>query len=282
MGLLMNERLSTLEILKTVYQITGARISLHDLNFKEISAYPDEIQPFCKQVQRDANGYHQCTDADTFAFNKVRETGKPYTYKCHCGLYEAVAPIYNYGVLSGYFMMGQFRHDDVNEEQNILMRSSKFFQDNDNATQMIHMIPTTNNDQIDSFFRILVIIAEYMTHTNRLTDSAGDLAESIKSYIQRFYSCKISVNNMCEHFMCSRTTLMNVFRKKYGTTIGDYLTQYRLQKSREMLIKSSKSIKAVAYECGFSDQNYFTKVFVKRFGMTPSNFRAEEAKEKHI
>jgi AraC-like DNA-binding protein len=272
----MNERLTTLEILKTVYQITGARISLHDLNFREIAAYPANIHPFCKQVQKDAKGYYNCTCADTFAFHKVREIGKPYTYKCHCGLFEAVAPIYNYGVLSGYFMMGQLRHNDPSEELMIQKQSDAFFKDKDSVLEMIQTIPKTNNEQIESYFRILVIIAEYMTQTNRLSDSIGDLAESVKSYIQRFYSSKISVDSMCEHFMCSRTTLMNVFRKKYGMTIGNYLTQYRLEKSREMLKKSSKSIKAVASECGFSDQNYFTKVFVKHYGVTPSDFRAEK------
>ena len=62
-------------------------------------------------------------------------------------------------------------------------------------------------------------------------------------------------------------------RKKYGKTIGDYITSYRIEKAEEILLNSEKSIKSIALECGFSDQNYFTKVFVKKNNCTPSRFR---------
>ena len=115
-----------------------------------------------------------------------------------------------------------------------------------------------------------------MTQTNRLTAKERDLANGIKGYIHKFYQKKLSVKLLCETFGCSRTTLMNTFKEKYGVTLGDYITQYRLEKAEKMLLDSKKSIKSIAFENGFADQNYFTKVFMKKHSMTPSEYRAEK------
>lgn len=72
-----------------------------------------------------------------------------------------------------------------------------------------------------------------MTSTNRLTAKERDLANGISSYIHKFYQRKLSVKLLCETFGCSRTTLMNTFKEKYGVTLGDYITQYRLKKAEK-------------------------------------------------
>ena len=114
-----------------------------------------------------------------------------------------------------------------------------------------------------------------MTQTNRVTDNERDIAESIRQYIHKFYSKKLSIDFLSETFGCSRTTLMNTFQKKYGKTIGNYITEYRLNKAEKMLINSTQSIKTIALDCGFSDQNYFVKVFKKYYSVSPSAYRKQ-------
>lgn len=269
----METRLKTVDILKDFYKVTGARISLHDLDFNEIAAYPESLSFFCNKMQQQDNVRNQCHLADELAFKKVRKSGLPYTYKCHCGLIETVAPIYNYGTLTGYFMMGQITDDAPDSIVNIKKSSAAYFSNNYELDAACKNIPVLNSDMINSYINILEIIAEYMTQTNRLTAKNRDLAASVKSYIHKFYQKKLSIELLCETFYCSRTTLINTFRNKYGKTIGDYITSYRIEKAEEILLNSEKSIKSIALECGFSDQNYFTKVFTKKNNCTPSRFR---------
>ena len=274
----MKTKLQTLDILKDFHRITGARVSLHDLDYNEIAAYPKKLTPFCQEVQKNEKVKSRCYTADATAFRRVRETGEKYTYKCHCGLIETVAPIYSYGVLTGFFMMGQITDDEYDSIPQIKKSSERFFENETDLENHTASIPVLKAEMLDSYISILEVLAEYMTETNRLTASDRDLAAAIKSYIHRFYQNKISVELLCDTFNCSRTTLMNHFREKYGVTIVEYLTEYRLKKAAQMLSDGTAHIKNVSVDCGFLDQNYFTKVFQKQFGKTPSEYRATHSK----
>ena len=103
----MEQSLSIERILKELYHISGFRISIYDTNFREIAAYPHELGRFCQVIQKHPEGKRLCVEHDTMAFGRVREQEKLHIYKCHFGLFEAVAPLYSFGTLTGYLMMGQ-------------------------------------------------------------------------------------------------------------------------------------------------------------------------------
>ena len=269
----MNTRLQSLEILKDFHKITGARISLHDRALNEMAGYPPQLSDFCKSVQQNDSVRLKCMIADEAAFKEVQKIGIPYTYKCHCGLIETVAPIYNYGTLTGYFMMGQVTDDAPDSIAVIKKHSAKYFADNNELNLNCEKIPVIDTQMMRSYINILEIIAEYMTQTSGLTVKERDLASAVKSYICKFYSRPISIRLLCETFGCSRTTLMNAFKNKYGQTVGNYMTEYRLKQAENMLRESDRSVKSIAADCGFSDQNYFAKVFRAQFSVTPSEYR---------
>lgn len=267
----MSSNIETISILRDFHKITGARISIHDLYMNEIYCYPQSLSEFCEQVQHQGDVIGRCIAADKAAFEHVEKTGEPYTYRCHCGLIETVAPIFHYGVLSGYFMMGQFTDDSNQSIKEIENLSSKYFDDSALLKRSVNSIPRCESGLIESYLNILAVIAEYMTDSNRVAPGFSGLAENIYRYVNENYRKDLSVKALCGVFGCSRTTLMNSFRKKYGQTLGTYITKLRTEKAAEILTNGS-SVKAAALNSGFSDQNYFTKVFSKQYGITPSGF----------
>lgn len=269
----METKLKTTEILKDFHKVTGARISLHDLEFTEIASYPENLSVFCSQVQQTTQSRKRCVEADLKAFEKVRKTGEAYSYKCHCGLIEIVAPIYNFGILSGYVIMGQITDSRSSSEKEIFEKSQKYFKSREQLQYAVKNIPVIRQDELKSYVNILQMIAEYMTQTNRMAPKSKDLASGIRKYIVNNFSNKISVEMMCELFGCSRTTLMNAFKERYSITIGEYINKCRLEKAEQMLLTTNRSVKNIAAECGFSDQNYFSKVFYRRFSCTPTKYR---------
>ena len=273
----METKIRTIEILKDYHKITRARISLHDLYFKEIAAYPESPSYFCGKIQQNKTAKQLCFECDQKAFNYAKHKGKVYTYKCHCGLLETVAPIYNYGTLTGYFMMGQICQDNPQNILRIKELSKKYFKEKNELDYAIKKIPNVKEELLESNINILAILAEYITNTNRISLKDRDIAESAKNYIQKFFYKKISVNSLCEIFGCSRTTLINLFTKKHNISIGNFITQCRLENAENMLKKSNESIKNIAVSCGFSDQNYFVKVFRKKNNCTPTHYRKQNA-----
>lgn len=269
----MDENLQMLSILKDFYSITGARVSIYDTELNEIAAFPQNLSPFCRLVQKKSNVMQMCHTADSNAFEQVRLTGKRYTYKCHCGLIETVAPIYHYGVLSGFFMMGQISDDKTDSMREIARLSEGFFECREDLWRAVEQIPVIKEIQLQSYINILSIISEYLSQTHRIAPKFQELPSGILHYIHQNYQNDLSVKRLCLFFDCSRTTLMNTFKKKYGITLGAYIKDYRITQACELLLKSNKSIKEIAVLCGFSEQNYFSKVFSEKYNCSPSEYR---------
>ena len=273
----MNENLQMLNILKDFHKVTGARISIHDRDSREIAAYPDTLLPFCQMLQKDDAVRLKCRLADEAAFKKARDTGKSVTYKCHCGLIETVAPIYHYGVHSGYFMMGQISDNAATSIRNIAKLSAPYFENRQTLWQNVRLIPEIDANILQSYINILSVISEYLSQSNKIAPHSRELAENIMQYIGSHFADDLSVERLCNIFGCSRTTLMNSFKHKYNITLGNYIKNLRLEKAAEML-KSNKSIKEISIDTGFSEQNYFSKVFYSKYNMPPSEYRRMQKK----
>jgi two-component system response regulator YesN len=69
------------------------------------------------------------------------------------------------------------------------------------------------------------------------------------------------------------TYLSSLFRKETGKTISEYIIEVRIEKSKELLKKQRVKLFEIAREVGYSDANYFAKVFKMQIGLTPSEYR---------
>ena len=269
----MQNILEIKSILKDFYTVSGIRISIHDTEFNEIYSYPAEATPFCKALQKNNAILLDCKRNDSSAFEKVKKTGEVYVYKCRRGLYEAVAPIYHYGILSGYLMMGQICDGSPESINNITKKATEILGDRDKAVELSQGVKSIDRKLIDSYINIMTVLAEYLTGTNRLITHNDKLPQLIKEYINKNYSAKITLSILSQKFGCCNATLTKTFKKEYNLSIMEYLCEVRLKKSEEMIQKTRKSFKEIAAECGFYDQNYFSKTFTKKYGCSPSDYK---------
>ena len=65
-----------------------------------------------------------------------------------------------------------------------------------------------------------------------------------------------------------------VFKKETGKTFVGYLTDFRMEKAERMLLETDEKTYIIAQEVGYSDPNYFSYVFKKQFGVSPSKYKA--------
>lgn len=78
---------------------------------------------------------------------------------------------------------------------------------------------------------------------------------------------------LSESLKLSQSYISQLFKQETGTTINQYIITYRIDMASSLLLKSDRKISDIADCCGFTDQNYFTKLFKKCTGMTPSEYR---------
>ncbi|MDC7233273.1 MAG: response regulator [Spirochaetales bacterium] len=111
-------------------------------------------------------------------------------------------------------------------------------------------------------------------------ESSGDVEEErdrIKkaiSIMERDYSRDLSLSDISSQVYLSESYFSDIFSKETGRTFKDYLTDIRMEKARELLAKPGLKIKDVAGLTGYSNPNYFCKVFRKKTGMSPKEFIA--------
>ena len=263
-------------ILKEFHAVSGFRISIHDADFNEIYAYPTDLSPYCRIIQQNKDNRRQCIRNDRLAFESVRDSGEVAVYRCSHGLYEAVAPIYHYGILSGYFMIGQVCDDKRSNGEQLYRSIYDVLSDEKQAAEVVDSVKEVPQQLIDSYILLMTVIAEYVTKSNILPGNSMRLASMTMQYLQQNYASKITLSSLADQFFCSQSLLIKSFRKEYGTTIITALTDIRLKKAKELLLGSRMRVKEIAETCGFSEQNYFSKAFVAKYGCSPSDFRKHQ------
>jgi transcriptional regulator GlxA family with amidase domain len=92
-------------------------------------------------------------------------------------------------------------------------------------------------------------------------------------YIHKNYDSIISSNDVAAAATICRSKCYELFSKYIEQSPNTYLTNYRIQKSCEMLRNTYMSICEIAMSCGFQNASYFTQVFRKVTSLTPKNYR---------
>lgn len=99
------------------------------------------------------------------------------------------------------------------------------------------------------------------------------LIDKAKLFINTHLAENISLNDAADAVGVSVYYLSRIFKGFSGMSFVDYIAKQRVTRAKGLLKYSRLSISKISQECGFSDQNYFCKVFKKIVGVTPSQYR---------
>lgn len=101
------------------------------------------------------------------------------------------------------------------------------------------------------------------------------VVRQVKAYIDGHISEEFNTDFLAKQVYVSTAYLFYAFKKEEGRTLNDYITDTRLFYAKELLKDKDISVTRVAISVGYSNYSYFTKVFKKKYGMTPSQYQRE-------
>lgn len=101
----------------------------------------------------------------------------------------------------------------------------------------------------------------------------ADVIFPILTYINANYNKHITLDELAEKSGYSKSRFSHIFSKITGTTPIKYQNDIRLKVSCEMLATTRCAISDVAFSCGFSDPLYYSKIFKKKYNITPTKYR---------
>lgn len=90
----------------------------------------------------------------------------------------------------------------------------------------------------------------------------------------RYMEADISLDEVCAVLGVSNSYFSSVFKKEAGKSFISYLTDYRMEIAAEMILNTDEKSYTIAEKVGYLDANYFSYVFKKKFGVSPSKYRA--------
>ena len=111
-----------------------------------------------------------------------------------------------------------------------------------------------------------------MQKTDSIVHSQKDV---IKDYIDRNYKKDISAKDVAGILGYSDVYFSKVFKQLFDDNFINYLTKIRIDRAKLLLKDVSFNIKEVGKSVGYADSNYFTKVFKRSVGMSPSEYRSK-------
>ena len=123
-----------------------------------------------------------------------------------------------------------------------------------------------------SMWRLLLEHITYEPQASRENSLEYDRIKKILSYIEENYQNKITLNDIAGHIHLCESECTRLFKRHMNTTLFAFLQEYRIERSLEFL-QDDQPVSAVADKAGFSDPNYYSKVFAKIKGCSPREYR---------
>lgn len=107
---------------------------------------------------------------------------------------------------------------------------------------------------------------------------SSKLIHKAKEYINSKYNSAITLDEICEYVSVSKSYFCYMFKREMGESIWNYLTNYRIEKAKDLLHNTDMKNYEISYYIGYENASYFTKTFRKLTGMTPHEFRNKNYK----
>lgn len=105
-------------------------------------------------------------------------------------------------------------------------------------------------------------------------EEKSTIFEKILAYIaENISNADLSVKSLCKVFYISESSLRRSFHKNIGKSPNDYILALRINKAKGELLNTSKNIKDISFDCGFSSPYYFSRCFANIVGISPTKYR---------
>lgn len=129
----------------------------------------------------------------------------------------------------------------------------------------------TEEDLCAWLVSMLERIMDAITQNRKYPSSV--LLGSALHFMEEHFHENVSRDDVADIACLSPSHFSRIIKQTFGHSFTELLSGMRVEKACELLIHTEKSLSQICFECGFGDQSYFTKVFKKRTGQTPAEYR---------
>ena len=269
------------QLLQDFHDLTRLTLTLYAPDGEWIFSYPTLENCFCNCIKTSPEGAALCDASDRASFKAAKTSGECVIYKCHAGLIEATAPIVSDGFTIGYLMMGQAANATSPEQlQSLIEHALHKYHLNEPETNnwrdYASAIPCISDTQIHAAASIMEACISSILYKKLISIEKQQFEQNINAYILNHLTEDLSVDRLCEHLHLSRRKLYEYSEEFLHCSIAKYIKKMRLQHAQTLLTETNLPVSTISEQCGFSDYNYFCRIFKQENGMSARSYRAAQ------
>lgn len=138
----------------------------------------------------------------------------------------------------------------------------------------IYEIIANSRSQKELFEEVEAVFEEILTQTNDTTMDTRKLYVDLKKYIDTNYRSPITVETIAQNYHFSTSYISRIFRKYHGMPPFKYLLSLRIKEAKQLILSNDElNISLISEMVGYTDPRYFSRIFHKTTGMSPSEFK---------
>ena len=266
------------QLLKDFYTAVGIRISVFDERFCLVAEYPTEAPKYCSYIRSTKCGAEGCRNCDFAACKRAEKQQTAHIYVCHAGVTEAITPIrFENGVL-GYVILAHMMpiEDYTHAFENAVSLCENYGLDKTLGRKYLSEIAPRSKEQILACTHLLDAVSSYLYVANLVKKNGDQLATRLDGFLRENLHLNLSSNFICKQFLISRTKLYMLATESFGMSISQYVLSLRVNVAKKLLQETTLPLSKIAEKLGFSDENYFGKIFKKAVGITPTAYRKQK------
>ncbi len=228
---------------------------------------------YCTMVRRHFGYENACRTTDMKMAVQSLDTSRLICYKCHAGLVEAVKPIVINDNCLGYIMIGQIRTEQS------LLPSTDFLKalppkEFTALKKEFRDVPYYEAENINDVVRLFEMITDFIISHRLIAIRNADPVEVIREYINDNISDFLTLETAASMVHKSVSSVSHSFKEKTGLGLIQYQIHTKIEHAKKLLLKNNEiSVKNVAIEAGFPDALYFSRLFKKKCGISPTEYR---------
>lgn len=268
------------KLVESFYTLTKIRMVVYDNKFNEIFSYPKKHTAFCDMMNNIPEIHEKCNKSAKQLCELCRDKGEMVTFTCHAGLTEVAAPLCEDNLVIGYIMFGQITNikDKSVFLQTVKEKCKNYNLNSEEFNQKAATIKHKTDEQMEAVSEIMNVFTSYIRLKKIVSTKRDEPLASIVEYIENNLNDNLSVPTLCKKFGISKTVLYNITKPVMPYGIGNYIKNKRIEKAKELLVTTNKTVDDIASLVGFLDYEYFRRVFKQTTTMSAKNYRKNAVK----
>lgn len=251
----------------------NVKITFFSLDLEELLvALHSASDDYCSLIQTNLQIRYRCLQQDRMICQQCKEQGQQLVYTCHGGLTEAVIPIELSGSLVCYALIGQFR-TSASIPQSIAqpwLEHGFEFSVLEDAFLKRPLYDTTMLERMFDLFRVSLSL---LIETNSLKLRQPDLIEKILMYIDAHIGQALTISEVAQEVNRSASSITHTLKAQIGLSFQQLLINKRLANFEHIILGDpTQQIQQVASASGYEDALYFSRLYKKHRGQSPSQF----------